>query len=427
MTATLKTGIVQEPSSSIANLTLSSSGGVTFGAAATTNTITSAASTALTIQSAGTTAMTIDTSQNVGIGTTSPSTYGPFVVSNAQNAGIFGVSSNTGGYSYLQLLNTGTSGRSWQLATGGSSSAYAGALAFYDATASSERMRIDSSGNVGIGTTSTSVFKLSVNGTANFSSQLAAVGSPSVSTQGAWIGWNFSGLAGETNIINQNGGGGGGITFSQSTTANVRTEWGRFDSSGNLLVGTTTSIGGKIASTTNAGFSPSGSDNWKKGAFSSNGGFGGPLSFINSGGASDGFCFYLTGTPSQLNIQFGANGGGLSYGVYLTSTGTSWTASSDERLKDISGTITNAVQSVSSLRPIRYTFKADESKTQRVGLIAQDVQKVLPEVVDENADGYFGVRYAEVIPLLVAAIQELSAKVDAQAAEITALQAKVGA
>jgi len=153
MTATLKTGIVQEPSSSIANLTLSSSGGVTFGAAATTNTITSAASTALTIQSAGTTAMTIDTSQNVGIGTTSPSTYGPFVVSNAQNAGIFGVSSNTGGYSYLQLLNTGTSGRSWQLATGGSSSAYAGALAFYDATASSERMRIDSSGNLLVGTT----------------------------------------------------------------------------------------------------------------------------------------------------------------------------------------------------------------------------------------------------------------------------------
>ena len=205
------------------------------------------------------------------------------------------------------------------------------------------------------------------------------------------------------------------------------TERMRIDTSGNLLVGTTTSIGGKIASTTNVGFSPSGSDNWKKGAFSSNGAYGGPLSFINSGGAIDGFCFYLTGNPSQLNIQFGANGGGLSYGVYLTSTGTSWTASSDERLKDISGTITNAVQSVSSLRPIRYTFKADESKTQRVGLIAQDVQKVLPEVVDENSDGYFGVRYAEVIPLLVAALQELSAKVDAQAAEITALKAKVGA
>jgi len=336
MAATLKTTVIQEPSSGTVNMTLGSTGSVTFGSSITSNTITSAASTALNIQSAGFTAMTIDTSQNVGIGTTSPS-------EKLQVAG--------------GLRLTGT--------LSGSQASCVG---------------IDYSS----------------------AARIVSYGA-NTSTQGS-----FAFLTSNSNA---------------STTNQVVT----IDSSGNLLVGTTTSIGGKIASTTNVGFSPSGSDNWKKGAFSSNGAYGGPLSFINSGGAIDGFCFYLTGNPSQLNIQFGANGGGLSYGVYLTSTGTSWTASSDERLKDISGTITNAVQSVSSLRPIRYTFKADESKTQRVGLIAQDVQKVLPEVVDENSDGYFGVRYAEVIPLLVAAIQELSAKVDAQAAEITALQAKVGA
>ena len=71
MTATLKTTIIQEPSSSTANMTLGTTGGVTFGAAATTNTITSAAATNLTIQSAGTTAMTIDTSGNLLVGTTS--------------------------------------------------------------------------------------------------------------------------------------------------------------------------------------------------------------------------------------------------------------------------------------------------------------------------------------------------------------------
>jgi hypothetical protein len=71
MTATLKTTIIQEPSSATANMTLGTTGGVTFGAAATTNTITSAAATNLTIQSAGTTAMTIDTSGNLLVGTTS--------------------------------------------------------------------------------------------------------------------------------------------------------------------------------------------------------------------------------------------------------------------------------------------------------------------------------------------------------------------
>jgi len=352
MAATLKTTVIQEPSSSTVNLTLGSTGGVTFGAAATTNTITSAAATALTIQSAGTTAMTIDTSQNVGIGTTSPSTKltATATVNGAGDA-----------YGIIQAYNTNTNA-----------------------------------------TDSASLTVKNYSGTGQF------------------MQWQNVGLRIGSRVLTNTGA--GNVVFTYGADA----EGMRIDTSGNLLVGTTTSIGGKIASTTNGGFSPVGSDNWKKGAFSSYGGFGGPLSFINSA-ASDGFCFYLTNTPSQLNIQFGANGGGLSYGVYLTSTGTSWTASSDERLKDISGTITNAVQSVSSLRPIRYTFKADESKTQRVGLIAQDVQKVLPEVVDENADGYFGVRYAEVIPLLVAAIQELSAKVDAQAAEITALQAKVGA
>ena len=71
MTATLKTTIIQEPSSATANMTLGTTGGVTFGAAATINTITSAAATNLTIQSAGTTAMTIDTSGNLLVGYTS--------------------------------------------------------------------------------------------------------------------------------------------------------------------------------------------------------------------------------------------------------------------------------------------------------------------------------------------------------------------
>ena len=80
MTATLKTTIIQEPSSATANMTLGTTGGVTFGAAATINTITSAAATNLTIQSAGTTAMTIDTNGNLLVGHASVGSGDRFVV-----------------------------------------------------------------------------------------------------------------------------------------------------------------------------------------------------------------------------------------------------------------------------------------------------------------------------------------------------------
>jgi len=159
MTATLKTGIVQEPSSSIANLTLSSSGGVTFGAAATTNTITSAAATALTLQSAGTTAITVDTSQNVGIGTTSPisklhvsaadgqpltvngATKAIRIITNSSYAAVQAVD-NTGVTSYQPLLLSGS------------------ILEF--GISGSEVARIDSSGNLLVGATTYSGSGLSL-------------------------------------------------------------------------------------------------------------------------------------------------------------------------------------------------------------------------------------------------------------------------
>jgi len=121
-------------------------------------------------------------------------------------------------------------------------------------------------------------------------------------------------------------------------------------------------------------------------------------------------------------------GATISYtaGPYVSAGNTSWTNSSDERLKNITGLITNGLESVNTLRAAKYTWKDDATNKPKVGLIAQDVQKVLPEAVEtfnkynsEDTTEYLGVTYTEVIPLLVAAIQELSAKV-------TALEAKVG-
>jgi hypothetical protein len=106
--------------------------------------------------------MRIDSSGNVGIGTNSPAYK--LDVAAVLNASVRSVSSATNGYAYFQLENTG-GGRAWQVATGGSSSVYNGALGFFDGTAGAERMRIDSSGNLLVGTTSTNPAVSRVNGT----------------------------------------------------------------------------------------------------------------------------------------------------------------------------------------------------------------------------------------------------------------------
>jgi hypothetical protein len=106
----------------------------------------------LQLQTNGTTAaVTIDTSQNVGIGTTTPSDK--LEVSAVAPATVM-TSTSTTGYSIVRFKNTATSGRTYEWALGGSGTgAQAGAMYLYDATASAVRMQIDSDGNVGFGTT----------------------------------------------------------------------------------------------------------------------------------------------------------------------------------------------------------------------------------------------------------------------------------
>jgi len=116
-----------------------------------------------------------------------------------------------------------------------------------------------------------------------------------------------------------------------------------------------------------------------------------------------------------------------STGVYLNGTSaTSWSSNSDERLKTDLVPIANAVTKVNSLRSVTGRYNTDPTGTSRAFLIAQDVQAVLPEAVgtfqipeSEDKTEYLSLAYTELIPLLVASIKELSA-------QVTALQAKVG-
>ena len=122
-------------------------------------------------------------------------------------------------------------------------------------------------------------------------------------------------------------------------------------------------------------------------------------------------------------MLFRSTGGG----VYLNgASATAWTAASDERLKENLEPITDAVNKVSTLRAVIGNYTWDEEKVRRPFLIAQDLQKVLPEAVTSSPSNELGeelgVAYTDVIPLLVAAIKELKADLDATKAELAALK-----
>ena len=90
-------------------------------------------------------------------------------------------------------------------------------------------------------------------------------------------------------------------------------------------------------------------------------------------------------------------------------------ATSDRRLKTNIGSINNGLAKVLTLDGIVYNWNELANKdldVKEVGVIAQQIQAVLPEAVVEREDGYLTVKYERIIPLLIEAIKELSAEVE---------------
>ena len=87
--------------------------------------------------------------------------------------------------------------------------------------------------------------------------------------------------------------------------------------------------------------------------------------------------------------------------------------SSDERLKDNVVEIDNALEKVESLRGVEFDWndKQEIYEGHDVGVIAQDVEKVLPELVENRDNGYKAVKYEKLTAVLIQAVKELSAKV----------------
>ena len=420
--------------------------GVLSGVTGIVQTADSSGQLALQTTSSGgtaTTALTIDNSQNVGLGVT-PSAWGTSgTTAKAIQFPTYGSIANFSDSSMHMVENAYWTGSGWTYLNGTAASAtkytqsigahywyYAGAGT--GAVSFTQAMTLDNSGNLGLATSSVTprdsgATTLELYGPSSGRAAIKFTNSTSgtTGTDGMFLGYDSS-L--NFNILNNES---GAILFGTNNT-----ERARIDSSGNLGLGVTpASWSGRTAfqiGTAGQMNYGSGISNGGSMAYGNNGYWNGSADKAITTGYSQIVALNDNGTGRVIILTTSGTssaGASISYtaGPYVSAGNNSWTNSSDERLKNITGLITNGLESVNTLRAARYTWKDDLTNKPKVGLIAQDVQKVLPEAVEtftkynsEDTTEYLGVTYTEVIPLLVAAIQELSA-------ELTALKAKVGA
>ncbi len=109
--------------------------------------------------------------------------------------------------------------------------------------------------------------------------------------------------------------------------------------------------------------------------------------------------------------------------------GSTWIVSSDLRLKNLNGNYTRGLDEIMALQPVRFNYKAGNSRglpseVEQVGFIAQEVQKVFPEAVNEGEDGLLDFNMHPVNVAMINAIKELKSENDQLKTENDQLKAE---
>ncbi|MBN2268967.1 MAG: tail fiber domain-containing protein [Sedimentisphaerales bacterium] len=128
---------------------------------------------------------------------------------------------------------------------------------------------------------------------------------------------------------------------------------------------------------------------------------------------------YASGTQAR-----GVLARGTQYDFYADGPGTDYGSSSSIRWKSDIREIDEPLEKIMSLRGVYFNWDAEHGGTHDVGMIAEEVGRVLPEIVDyeENGKDAIGMDYAKLTPLLVEAVKTLRTRVDEQQKQIDNLQ-----
>jgi hypothetical protein len=361
-------------------------------------------------------------------------------------------------------------------------------------TGGTERMRIDSSGVVSIGTTSPngSASKLQVEdsgennvyfvgNTSTLGARLILQNKNSTANAFSKVEGADAGGQGVASIkfVNVNDGNNEGeITLETRPSGGLPTERMRIDSSGRLIVGATSGAGKFIVQDSSlpkiqANFN--GTAHLESGVGGSGGGFaittGHFLTFnhqpyanrgtdtnltermrISSAGhvlvnctslpsnTTQGAGFERKSSQTTLFISAGAtssatnlaeffNTNGQVGRIVVTGSATSYHTSSDYRLKENATAISDGITRLKTLKPYRFNFKADADTTvdgffaHEVTAVPEAISGTKDEVDSDNNPVYQGIDQSKLVPLLVAALQELVSKVEVLENEVAALKA----
>lgn len=130
---------------------------------------------------------------------------------------------------------------------------------------------------------------------------------------------------------------------------------------------------------------------------------------------------------SSGNVIVNGTGGGLKFTVNGTAGGTQcWANASDERLKKNVATIENAIGKIVKLRPVSFEWKQKGfgKPGRSLGLIAQEVKDIIPEVVIDG-DGYYYIEYASMVGLLIEGIKDQQKEIASLQKEIAQIEAEL--
>jgi len=269
-----------------------------------------------------------------------------------------------------------------------------GAILFSTASSqtTAERMRIDSSGNIGIGVTSS--YPLTVqSGTAGSNHAIALRNNSTNNLARLGFLQQDSATAAYTSI-DGDGRSTGYLKFNTNDTERMR-----IDGSGNLLVGTTN---------TNP------AENNVTGASILGGGDGRLLLCVDSNEVAQFNRKTTDGTILVFRQNAVARGS-----VSISGANTSYNTTSDARLKDVTGEA-RGLEVINKLNPVAYNWKEDGKADE--GLIAQEVLDIVPNAVSGSEEEMYQMDYSKLVVHLVAGMKEQQEQIDALQSEINNLK-----